>query len=60
MEKFDYLGALKKLEETAVKVEDPATDIESIDRYIKESDELIAECRRYLRSVRDQTDGLNK
>ncbi len=36
MEKeFDYAGAVKELEEIAVKVEDPSVGIDGIDVYIK-------------------------
>lgn len=56
MEDFDYQKALAALEEIAVKVEDPSTGLEDIDRYVKQSEELIARCRAYLRTVREKVD----
>ena len=40
----------------AEKVEDPSTGLEDIDRYVKQSEELISRCRAYLRTVRDKVD----
>lgn len=57
--KFDYDKALAELETIATAVEDPATRIEDIDKYVKKAKELIASCRGYLRSVRDKTDELD-
>lgn len=51
--RFDYSAALKRLEELAAKVEDPSTGLDDIDKYIQESNRLIAECRAYLRSVKE-------
>ena len=50
---FDYKNAMEELEAIAAKVEDPQTGIEDIDKYIKRSQELIAQCRDYLRGARD-------
>ena len=50
---FDYKKAIEELEAIAAKVEDPQTGIEDIDKYIKRSQELIAQCRDYLRGARD-------
>ncbi|MDO5320815.1 MAG: exodeoxyribonuclease VII small subunit [Bacteroidia bacterium] len=58
MEKFDYAEALKELEKIALKVEDPSTGIDDIDKYIRQSDELIAKCREYLRTAREKLDTL--
>ena len=60
MEKFDYKAALSELETIAAKVEDPATGIEEIDKYIRMSDELIAGCREYLRTVRETVEKLDR
>ena len=57
-EKFDYNEAIAELEKIAVRVEDPATGLDEIDRCIKRSDELIGRCREYLRIVRNQIDTL--
>ena len=58
MSEFDYGKALEELESMAVKVEDPSTPIDDIDRYIKRADELVEKCREYLRSLRDKTEKL--
>lgn len=60
MENFDYLEALKKLEEIAEKVEDPGTGIEAVDAYIKEADELVEKCRNYLRSAREKVNAMDR
>ena len=52
-EKFEYSKAIEELEAIAVKVEDPATDIGDIDKYMKRSQELIEACRAYLRGARE-------
>lgn len=58
MEKFDYAEALKELENIVVKVEDPSTGIDDIDRLIRRSDELVAGCREYLRTAREKLEAL--
>ena len=55
-EKFDYNEAIAELEKIAARVEDPATGLDEIERCIKRSDELIAGCREYLRTVRQTTE----
>lgn len=50
---FDYSEALRRLEEIALKVEDPSTGIGETDKYIAESGKLIAQCREYLRSIKE-------
>jgi exonuclease VII small subunit len=52
-EQFDYKKAIEELEAIAVKVENPQTGIDEIDRYMKRSQELIAQCREYLRGARE-------
>lgn len=59
MEKFDYKEAVRELESIAAKVEDPSTGLDDIDKYVKRSNELIAACRAYLRTVRDKVDKLD-
>ena len=56
MEDFDYQKAIAALEEIAEKVEDPSAGLEDIDRYVKQSEELISRCRAYLRTVREKVD----
>ncbi len=59
MEEFNYADALAELEAIAAKVEDPATGIGDIDKYIRRSDELVAKCRAYLRSARENIDHIS-
>ena len=56
MEKFDYAKAVADLEEILAKVEDPATGIDDIDKYVQQAEKLTARCRDYLRSVREKVD----
>lgn len=58
-DKFDYRAAVEELEKIAAKVEDPATGLDDIDRYVKRSKELIAAARAYLRSVRDKAEAMD-
>ena len=58
MEKFDYAAALAELEKIAAKVEDPSTGLEDVDKYIRQSDELIEKCRAYLRAAREKLETL--
>ena len=60
MDKFDYGKAVAELEQIAALVEDPATGLEDIDKYIKRSEELITGCRNYLRGAREKIETLNK
>lgn len=55
-ERFDYAKAVEELEAIAAKVEDPATGIKDIDRYIRRSEELVEACRAYLRGAREKLD----
>ena len=57
-EKFDYNEAMAELEKLALRVEDPATGLDEIDRCIKRSDELIGRCREYLRATRNKIENL--
>ena len=52
-EGFNYTEAVRELERIAEIVENPDTGIEDIDKYIKRSDELISDCRAYLRGMKD-------
>ena len=52
---FDYTQALAELDRIAAKVEDPETALEDIDALIKRSDELISQCRNYLRTIRNKS-----
>ena len=58
MEKFDYAKAVATLEEILSKVEDPATGIDDIDKYVRQAEELTARCREYLRGVREKVDAI--
>ncbi len=57
-EKFDYAKAMAELEQMAQKVEDPSTALGDVEKYIRRSDELIAQCREYLRTMKTITDDL--
>lgn len=59
-EKFDYKAAMAELEAIAAKVEDPATGLEDMDKFIRRSDELIAGCREYLRTIRATVENLDR
>lgn len=59
MKAFDYKEAVARLEKIAEKVEDPSTGIDDIDKYVKESNEIIASCRAYLRTVREKLSELD-
>lgn len=54
MKEFDYAKAVEELETIAAKVEDPQTGIGDIDKYIRRSEELLEECRAYLRGAREK------
>lgn len=54
MDSKEYRKALEELEEIAVKVEDPQTDIEEIDRCLDRSKAIIAACREFLRGAREK------
>lgn len=58
MERFDYKEALEELEKIAKLVEDPSTSLDSVDNYIRRSDELIGKCREYLRCSREKLESL--
>lgn len=51
-EQFDYSKAIAELEKIATVVEDPATSLDDIGKYMARSKQLVAECREYLRTVR--------
>lgn len=59
MDKFDYKKAVDELEKIAVKVEDPSTGLDDIDKYVRRSSELIVSCRAYLRTVRDKVENID-
>jgi len=58
MEQFDYEKALEELEKIAKLVEDPSTSLDSVDKYIRQSEKLIGKCREYLRSSREKLESL--
>lgn len=60
MEKFDYTKAIATLEKIALKVEDPSTGVEDIDKYIRQTEELVEKCRAYLRTVREKVDTIDR
>lgn len=56
MEQFEYKKAVETLEKILAKVEDPATGIDDIDKYVRQAEELTSRCREYLRGVREKVD----
>lgn len=60
MKKFDYSEAVGRLEEILARVEDPATSVDDIDKYVREAEKLGAGCKEYLRSVREKADAIGK
>lgn len=52
---FDYAAAVAELEKIAATVENPETPLDDIDKYIRRSEKLIADCRAWLRGVRERT-----
>lgn len=60
MEKFDYASAVAELEKIATAAEDPATGLGDLEKAIKRSEELISQCREYLRTARTNLDNLGK
>ena len=59
-EKFDYPAALEELQQIVAKVEDPSTCLDDIDKYIKRSEELIRQCRAYLRTAREKVENIEE
>ena len=59
-EKFDYAKALSELEEIAAKVEDPETKLDDIDALVSRSNQLLKDCRAYLRTVKEKIDKLEE
>ena len=59
-EKFDYAKALSELEAIAARVENPETKLDDIDALVSRSNQLLKECRAYLRTVKDKIDALDK
>ncbi len=58
MEEFDYNKAISRLEKIAETVENPSTGIDDIEQLVKQSDELIAACREYLRGTKTKVTDL--
>ena len=59
MKEFDYTKAMAELEEIALKVEDPRTGVEDIEKYMTRSQELMEACRNYLRGAREKLDAMS-
>lgn len=59
MKEFDYTKAMAELEEIVLKVEDPRTGVEDIEKYMKRSQELMEACRNYLRGAREKLDAMS-
>lgn len=52
-DKFDYAKAIEELEKIEQTVQDPSTPLDKIDALLKKAAALIADCRKYLRSTRE-------
>ncbi|MCQ2169945.1 MAG: exodeoxyribonuclease VII small subunit [Bacteroidales bacterium] len=52
-EKFDYAKAVEELEKIERLVQDPSTPLDKIDELLKRAAGLIADCRKYLRTIRE-------
>lgn len=57
-ERFDYASAVAELEKLVKKVEDPATGIDDIGKYIEDASLLVKRCREYLRTAHDKLESL--
>lgn len=60
MEKFDYAAAVAELEMLVNKVEDPATGIDDIGKYIEDASVLVKKCREYLRAAHEKLESLDE
>lgn len=60
MKEFDYREAVGELERIAREVENPETGVDRIDESLRRADELIAECRAWLRGLRDRAAGMEE
>lgn len=60
MERFDYPKAIAELERLAALAEDPSTGLDKLDKSISRSQELIEQCREYLRTARTKVENLGK
>ncbi len=52
-DKFDYAKAVEELERIEQMVQNPSTPLDRIDALLKKAAALIADCRKYLRSIRE-------
>lgn len=59
-EKFDYDAAVAELEAIAMKVEDPHTAVEDMEKMIRRSAELVRACHAYLRGAREKVAAMDK
>ena len=58
-QKFDYAKAIAELEQIAEKVENPETKLDDIDALVARSKELLDQCRKYLRTVKEKIDSID-
>lgn len=59
-EKFDYAKAMAELEKMADDAQNPATSLDDVGAMVKRAKVLVAGCREYLRSLREEIDAENK
>ena len=57
---FDYAKAIAELEEIAANVENPETKLDDIDALVARSKELLDQCRKYLRTVKEKIDSIEE
>ncbi len=55
-----YQEALQELQELVIKIEDPASDIETISHDVKKAMELVKYCQIQLRSFEEEIEKLTE
>ncbi|MCQ2173958.1 MAG: hypothetical protein MJY61_02355 [Bacteroidales bacterium] len=54
MKKFDYKSAIGQLERLELEIQDPATPLDKVEELIRKANAIVADCRQYLRSAREE------
>lgn len=55
-ENLDYAKAMAELEKMAEDAQNPATSLDDVGAMVKRARTLVADCREYLRSLREEID----
>lgn len=50
---FDYTKAMAELEKMAADAQNPSTSLDEVGAMVKRARELVADCREYLRTLRE-------